>query len=775
MIDPAKLVGYDTETHLIQPGLLAPPLVCASVMVSEQTSILDAAQAREMLPGLCLSDLVITGANLPYDFGIHAADNPDCLALIFDKLDRGQVYDVQIAEILNAIADGTLGLDPRTMRPIKPEPGRKRGGYSLRFCVDLRLGRDDAKRFDLWRTRYAMLASLPIAEWPAIARDYPQDDVRNPVEVAQRQIALHNAGEFHNLANMPAQVDTAFCLHLMSMWGLRTDRARYEALQHMIEETHDAFVAQFRSYGFYKAHEDKEDEPAIKRAVAIAYGVDPASVCKRCLGTGKVPSTSPSALKSRTPKLINCKVVCIDGARKGCDSTGLDLDTGPAVPRTDSGGVSTSRDTLVESGDEHLMAYSENEGEKLRSTYLPFIEQGLDVPITPRPNVLVASGRSSYEEVIQQLPRSVLCLYCKGRKCVRCEYKGTVLGVRECFCARPGCVLCSVDYGAGELCTLARVCLWVCGHSEMARVIIETGDPGMLHLDFAADLLGVTLAEAVALHRAKDKAIGQARQGAKAFNFGLGGGMGAAKLVINKRNKREGVTRSPDGEIVYPGLRFCILLGGERRCGTEKVIEWKGRTYAPMCKRCVQVAEELRRKWFAKYPEVKQYHDWVSRLVDEGATFPCFRPCWTCGGEGCAECAPLAAAYGTEGRGWAVERYRGGLEFSEAANNGFQALLADAAKCGLRKLTRECYTDRSSPLYGSRPLLFLHDEVITEMPRDRAHAAANRQAAIMVSEGSKYVPKVGLYAQPALMKFICKDAEAKYDSDGQLIPWDDAS
>lgn len=773
MFDPAKLVGYDTETHLIQPGLLAPPLVCASVMVQDSPELLSAAQARQMLPGLCLSDLVLTGANLPYDFGIHAADNPDCLALIFDKLDRGQVYDVQIAEILNAIADGTLGLDPRSMRPIKPEPGRKRGGYSLRFCVELRLGREDAKKHDLWRTRYAMLASLPIEEWPETARQYPLDDVRNPVEVAQQQIALHNAGEFHNLANMPAQVDTAFCLHLMSMWGLRTDRSRYEALQHMIEETHDAFVAQFRSYGFYKAHEDKEDEPAIKRAVALAYGVDPASVCERCHGSGKVPSTSPSALKSRTPKLINCKVVGIDGARKGCDSTGLDLDTGPAVPRTDSGGVSTSRDTLVESGDEHLMAYSENEGEKLRSTYLPFVEQGLDIPITPRPNVLVASGRSSYEEVIQQLPRSVLCLYCKGRKCVRCEYKGTVLGVRECFCARPGCVLCSVDYGAGELCTLARVCLWVCGHSEMARVIIETGDPGMLHLDFAADLLGVTLAEAVALHRAKDKAIGQARQGAKAFNFGLGGGMGAAKLVINKRNKREGVTRSPDGEIVYPGLRFCILLGGERRCGVEKVIEWKGRTYAPMCKRCVQVAEELRRKWFAKYPEVRQYHDWVSRLVDEGATFPCFRPCWTCGGEGCAECAPLAAAYGTEGRGWAVERYRGGLEFSEAANNGFQALLADAAKCGLRKLTRECYTDRSSPLYGSRPLLFLHDEVITEMPRDRAHAAANRQAAIMVSEGSKYVPKVGLYAQPALMKYICKDAEAKYNSDGQLIPWDE--
>lgn len=773
MYDPEKLVGYDTETHLIQPGLLAPPLVCASVTTSAVPHLLDATQARNMLPGLCLSDLIITGANLAYDFGVHAADNPECLPLIFAKLDRGEVYDVQLAEILNAIAGGTLGLDPRTMRPIKPEPGRKRGNYSLRFCVDLRLGRDDAKRFDFWRSRYAILAPLPISEWPADAREYPLDDVRNPVEVAQQQIALAGAHEFQNLHNLPAQVDTAFCLHLMSMWGLRTDRARYEALQRMIEDTHADFVQQFRAFGFYKATEDKEDEPAIKRAVAIAYGVDPASKCKRCGGSGKVPSASPSALKSRAVKLINCKVTVIDSARAGCDSTGLDLDTGPACPRTDSGGVSTSRDTLVESGDEKLMAYSENEGEKLRSTYLPFIAHGLDIPITPRPNVLVASGRSSYEEVIQQLPRSVLCLYCKGRKCVRCDYKGTVLGVRECFCARPGCVLCSVDFGAGELCTLAQVCLWVCGHSEMARVIIQTGDPGMLHLDFAADLLGVTLAEAVTLHRAKDKAIGQARQGAKAFNFGLGGGMGAAKLVLNKRNKREGVTRSPDGEVIYPGLRFCILLGGERRCGVEKVIEWKGRTYAPMCKRCVQVAEELRKKWFSKYPEVKQYHDWVSRLVDEGATFPCFRPCWSCGGQGCADCAAFAGSYGTEGRGWAVERFRGGLEFSEAANNGFQALLADAAKAGLRKLTRECYTDRSSPLYGSRPLLFLHDEVITEMPRDRSHAAANRQAAIMVTEGSLYVPHVGLYAAPALMNFICKDAEAKYDAQGQLVPWDE--
>ena len=47
-------------------------------------------------------------------------------------------------------------------------------------------------------------------------------------------------------------------------------------------------------------------------------------------------------------------------------------------------------------------------------------------------------------------------------------------GVRECFVARPGALLCSVDYNQLELCTLAQVCLEAFGpgSSKMADAIL---------------------------------------------------------------------------------------------------------------------------------------------------------------------------------------------------------------------------------------------------------------------------------------------------------------
>ncbi len=58
---------------------------------------------------------------------------------------------------------------------------------------------------------------------------------------------------------------------------------------------------------------------------------------------------------------------------------------------------------------------------------------------------------------------------------------------------------------------------------------------------------------------------------------------------------------------------------------------------------------------------------------------------------------------------------RGGLDFCSGANNGFQALESDIMKDGMYEVSRECYTDRSSVLYGVRPLLLNHDDVLCEM------------------------------------------------------------
>ncbi len=384
----------------------------------------------------------------------------------------------------------------------------------------------------------------------------------------------------------------------------------------------------------------------------------------------------------------------------------------------------------MESGDPDLMAFGESEAEKVRDTYLPFLESGLDRPITLRPNVLVASFRTSYDGLIQLLPR-------EG-------------GVRECIRARGAWsgspidyVFCSVDYAALELCTLAQVCYWLFGRSQMMETINATGDPGSLHTAFAAHLAGKTTEEMITLVKAKDPNAVKYRQAAKAGNFGFPGGMGAAKFVLSKRKKSEGKTVAADGT-EYPGIRFCILLADAERCGIEKVTAWKDRPTPPICRACVELVErELRPAWFKQWPEIKEYFAWVNARVEAGGEFPC----------------------------WGTESIRGGLDFTSGANHSFQNLAATGAKYALRKVTRECYLDRSSALWGTRPIFFAHDEIVAEQPAKTAHLAGPRMSEVMVAAMKEYVPDVAIVAEPALMRAWYKAAEAVH-VDGRLVPWE---
>jgi hypothetical protein len=653
--------------------------------------------------------VTVVGANVAYDMGCLAAADPGLLPLIFKVYAEHRVFDILIAQALHAIAEGNLGQDPRDGQPTRdPATGKQSGRYSLAICADLVLGRTDAKARDRFRTSYALLEGLPLDDWPSEARQYPVDDAVNTLEVAVAQVdgggAGPTPGPHRNLADLPQQVETAFALHLGAIWGLRTDPERVAELKARTLEAHAGFVERMRALGFYGA-DGKRDLKAIKRAVVVAYGGG--APCPAGCRGGKVLSP-----KTGTP--INCPA---------CGGTALDVD--PA-PRTPTGGVSADRDALVESGDEDLAALGANQHEKTLETYLPKLEdETLGRWLSP--NVLVASGRTSYSGLIQLMTRGG--------------------GVRECFRARPGYVYCSVDYSAGELCTLAQVCVWLFGRSQMAETINASGDPGALHTAFAATLSGRTPEEMTALVKAGDEDAKKKRTVAKFLNFGLPGGMGAAKFILTARKESAGDTTLPDGRKV-PGLRFCVLLDGAERCGVEKVTEWAGRPTPPICRRCAElVHEQLRPAWFRQWPEVPQYFSWVTGKVEAGGEFPCF----------------------------GTERVRGGLEFTNGANNGFQALLADGAKAALRVVTRECYLARSSALWGTRPIFFAHDEIFSEMPEETAHLAGPRMSQVMVETLRQYVPDVCVVALPSLMRWWTKKAgDPCYDAAGKLIPYEDA-
>jgi len=409
----------------------------------------------------------------------------------------------------------------------------------------------------------------------------------------------------------------------------------------------------------------------------------------------------------------------------------------------------------MESGDDVIAALGDNVVEKMRDTYLPYVRGGLDVPITLRPNVLLETGRSSYDGLIQLFMRQPLTE--NGKPAM---FRGLPLGVRQCLRARDGYLFFSIDYSAIELCCFAQVAYWLFGKSVMRDVINETKDPGFLHSAAAARMIGVSDDEMRARLKAKDKAAKNARQAIKPVDFGILGGMGGAKIVITNRKAAAGETEAPDGTH-YAGIRFCLLVGGEQRCGERKVTEWKGRPIVPTCLRCLEVAEyQLRPTIKATYPEIEEHLAWSNRECNRDDE-------WSKRVYNYVPASIRADGY---------TRIRGGVDYCSRANGVFQQLNADGTKAAVRAFGRECYgyapMGRESSLYGTRPIMMVHDEIFGETSVAGAHEAMARGSEIMIAEMRQYLPDVYVNAPPSLAKFWAKEMEERRDDRGRLVAWD---
>lgn len=682
--DGFRLVSFDLETHLIQPGLLAPPVVCGSFagFVSGESKgvLVPRDAALEKLEALLEDEkAIISGANIAYDFGCVLAARPELLAPIWKAYEDERVWDVQIAAALNAIADGRMRDGDLFRRDgSKIQSGR----YSLDECVKEWLQRTDAKSRDRWRLSYAVLEDLPIEQWPWDARQYPIDDAVNTLDVARAQAGLTHVAGARNLNDLPAQCFAAFCLHLGSMWGIRTDGeavAKLEAsVQSHLLELRDFAVEQ----GFMgpKSKRDptlKKDTKKLKEAVFAAY--------------------------------------------KGLP------------PKTAGGDISISREALEDSNDERLVKFAEVGKWEKFNTYLPTLTEAARVPLNVKPNVLLSTGRTSYDGLIQLMPR-------KG-------------GIRECFVARPGKVWSSVDYAAIEMSTLAEVILEVLGYSELADAINAGMDP---HCILGADLIGCGYDEFMKRRAAKDALVGDIRQAGKAANFGFPGMMGAVKFVIAK---------------VREGSSVCEWFFRDGRCGSggdcAKTMVWNDEPLdMPLCTRCIVQAGVLREAYLGRWKEIRPYWGWVMRELEAN------------------DCIVQLVS----------GRIRGSPHGPAAANTMFQGLAADGAKRALKGLTREMYlrgdalawacpesvverirakfgSRLESPLFGSRLGIFAHDETLVEMDESVAHDAAHRQAEVMVDEMKTVVRRVAVKAEPALMRRWYKAAEPVY-VDGKLVPWE---
>lgn len=350
-------VSLDTETFVMVPGNLCPPLVAGSAGWYCDGSVHGAFLPREQaiqafLDALRDPSTIIVTANGPYDLAVLVVELEhigfDVLPLIFEAFEQQRIYDIQTAEALHAIANGHLGKDPRTGGALmNPDTGRK-GQYSLAMCVSLTLGRDDSKANDEFRLRYHELADIPPEQWPPAARDYPVDDARNTLQVALAQCgflpktAVHHLwGTFtredgteytactacgatkvsatcvrrephRNLLQVADQTYSAFCLHLGAVWGFHVDQKAVDTIEGYALRRRAKLIQPFIDAGIITHDADgyHENQSVLKRMVAIAYGAT--EPCPHCKGTGKIPS--PTAKPVRCG---DCRGACLPTAKPG--------------------------------------------------------------------------------------------------------------------------------------------------------------------------------------------------------------------------------------------------------------------------------------------------------------------------------------------------------------------------------------------------------------------------------------------------------------------------
>lgn len=652
-----RRVAFDIETHLIAPGMLFPKLVCVSISDGTSTDLYLASLGLQKIISL-LQDpgVVLVGQNVSFDLGVIVAEAIDqgidphfILSLVFQAYADDRIADIMIRAMLVDIAKGKF----------QEIDGQRRGkNYGL-DTLALRWLNIVLPKQDTWRLHYAYLDGKPLAQWPQDAIDYAERDAKVTWDIDASITAWAISEGLAAPGNIPdefRQHRAAWVLHLMAGWGVRIDsemvavvRSNLEAIRktgYEIMDRYDLFKKD--RYGGYKL--TKKGQRSISQKTLKAL------ITEGYASRGETPPTTAGRKNKQGIRIPECAI---------------------------------DADTARESGHVAAIAFADvSNAVKLLSTYVPALERGKNgTPVTSNPNVLVASGRTSWTGPNWQNPPRI------G-------------GIRECVIPRPGKVFVGADLDTVELRALAQSCLELLGHSEMASALQRGED---LHTALAAEFLGISYQQAEALLASGDPILEDNRHTAKQVNFGLPGGMGARKFAQTAVDNGSPLISDPN---------------------------------APFSAH-VRRATELREIWFKRWPEMRPY------LAHAGDLTGDFGPCMI-------------------EQPWSG-RIRGGLEYCSAANTYFQGRVADGAKLALWRLAWACYVDKSSILYGSRLVLFLHDEVILECPEEIAHLCADEIVKILCTAVSEVIPDIPITSKPVITRRWLKGAKP-VKVNGKLVP-----
>jgi DNA polymerase I-like protein with 3'-5' exonuclease and polymerase domains len=155
--------------------------------------------------------------------------------------------------------------------------------------------------------------------------------------------------------------------------------------------------------------------------------------------------------------------------------------------------------------------------------------------------------------------------------------------------------------------------------------------------------------------------------------------------------------------------------------------------------------KEWKDQWLQQFPEFREYHRFIGETYEHEGVKHIF-----------------------------TNRLRARVTFTSAANSYFQGLGADVCGGALFEVSRACYCDRRSALYGSRPVNFMHDNILTETDAANAHDALKEQESRMLEGSAPYLPDVPPAVDGKAMTRWSKDAmRITHDGTkkGRVVPW----
>jgi hypothetical protein len=348
--------------------------------------------------------------------------------------------------------------------------------------------------------------------------------------------------------------------------------------------------------------------------------------------------------------------------------------------------------------------------------------------------------------------------------------------IRPCTVPRDGKIFISTDYSGMELGTLAQLLYKLFGESVL-RNKINNGDDVHAYL---ASQIAVNMEKgfkAALTHKYSrvQYDLTDPNQIFDAFSKCKGSDVVCNKIIpktaeaiIVQYNVEHDDTHGPDvtwGEFFKFYRRFAkpTGLGFPGGLGPATMVTYAKGTYK------VELTEDLARQlriiWLNTYPEMEQYLLWVQNHCRDQQHKAHYEK------KDGKKRLHQYFCYDTP-----LGMHRARCDYCACANGaGLQSPSAEGALSALYEVQKACWLAEGPDdmMFGCYPVNFIHDEILWECPEDKF---VNDRVAyvdkIMVDEMEKVTPDVIARTESAAMRRWYKEAEATFDDNGNLIPWE---